>query len=309
MQRPVLRGLMRPITPSHFTFGGEALQIFNKSNGGARDMSERTQIVSVGGVDLATRIDGEAGRPWIVLSNSLAGRYEAWDLQIPLLTQTHQVLRYDTRGHGRSASPPGPYTFKDLTGDMLGLMDRFGIGHADLLGLSMGGMTALGLAIEHPDRIGRVICCDGRADAVPPFVASWDARIAAIREAGGMLGIVPFTIERWFTPKFRDSHPEVVQATIDMILTTKPDGYIACAAALKQLDYKPLLGTIKARVLYICGAQDQAAPPAVMRDMAALTPRAAYAEVDPGAHVCNVENPEGFNRILESWLGGCNNAG
>jgi 3-oxoadipate enol-lactonase len=147
-----------------------------------------------------------------------------------------------------------------------------------------------------------VVCCDARADAIPPFVASWDARIAALRAAGGMPGVVAFTIERWFTPAFRGRRPEIVQATADMILSTNADGYIGCAAALKQLDYKRRLGAIKAPVLYICGAQDQASPPAAMRDMAAVTPGATYAEVDPGAHICNIENPDGFNGILAAWL-------
>jgi 3-oxoadipate enol-lactonase len=100
--------------------------------------------VSVSGVDLATHVDGEQGRPWIVLSNSLAADYSNWDSQVSLLTQSFRVLRYDTRGHGRSSAPEGPYTFEHLTGDVLGLMDQYGIEKASFLGLSMGGMTGLG---------------------------------------------------------------------------------------------------------------------------------------------------------------------
>ena len=112
-----------------------------------------TQTVSVSGVNIATYIDGEQGRPWIVLSNSLASDYSSWDDQLSLLTQNFRVLRYDTRGHGRNAATEGPYTFEHLTGDVLGLKDHYGIEKANLLGLSMGGMTGLGAAIEHPSRI------------------------------------------------------------------------------------------------------------------------------------------------------------
>ena len=66
------------------------------------------QTVSVSGVNIATYTDGEQGRPWIVLSNSLASDYSSWDDQLVLLTQNFRVLRYDTRGHGRSAAPEGP---------------------------------------------------------------------------------------------------------------------------------------------------------------------------------------------------------
>jgi 3-oxoadipate enol-lactonase len=125
------------------------------------------QTVSVSGVDIATYIDGEQGRPWIVLSNSLASDYSSWDDQLSLLTQNFRVLRYDTRRRGRSAAPEGPYTFEHLTGDVRGLMDHYRIEKANFLGLSMGGITGLGVAIEHPSRIARLICCDALGCTAP----------------------------------------------------------------------------------------------------------------------------------------------
>src|SRR5690606_37371636 len=139
------------------------------------------------------------------------------------------------------------------------------------------GMTMLGLAIAHPDRVNRVICCDARADAVPPFVDSWNARIASIREAGGMEPIVDFSLERWFTEDYRKANPDEIAFAAGMIRATAPEGYIACAEALKLLDYKRHLHLIKAPALFICGAQDMAAAPAVMQEMASLTPNGSYA--------------------------------
>ena len=173
------------------------------------------QTVSLSGVDIATYVDGEPGRPWIVLSNSLAADSSSWEHQLSLLTQNFRVLRYDTRGHGRSSVPEGPYTFEHLTGDVLGLMDHYGIEKADFLGLSMGGMTGLGLAIDHPSRVTRLICCDARSDAPPPFVDNWTARIASVESAGNMAPVAAFNKERWFTPAFIASHPQVIDKTID----------------------------------------------------------------------------------------------
>ncbi len=113
--------------------------------------------------------------PWIILSNSLASTHESWRFQVPLLSSAYRVLRYDLRGHGASSST-GPYTFDILVADVICLMDHYGIAKADILGLSMGGMTALGLAIDHPGRVGRVICCDARSGSIPPLV---DARTPA----------------------------------------------------------------------------------------------------------------------------------
>ena len=158
-----------------------------------------TQTVSVSGVNIATYIDGEQGRPWIVLSNSLASNYCSWDDQLSLLTQNFRVLRYDTRGYGRHTATEGPYTFEHLTGDVLGLMDHYGIEKANLLGLSMGGMTGLGAAIEHPSRIACLICCDARSDAPPRFVDNWTARIASVESAGNLEHVAALTKARWFT--------------------------------------------------------------------------------------------------------------
>ena len=257
-----------------------------------------TQTVSVSGVNIATYIDGEQGRPWIVLSNSLASDYSSWDDQLSLLTQNFRVLRYDTRGHGRSAAPEGPYTFDHLTGDVLGLMDHYGIEKANFLGLSMGGMTGLGVAIEHPSRIARLICCDARSDAPPPFVDNWTARIASVESAGNLEPVAAFNKGRWFTPAFIASHPYVVDKVMKMILATSTRGYIGCARALQKLDYKRHLGRIECPTLFVCGAQDGATPPAVMREMTGLVGGAAIDLVDPGAHICNIENPEGFNTIV-----------
>jgi 3-oxoadipate enol-lactonase len=260
------------------------------------------QTVSVNGVELASCVDGEEGRPWIVLSNSLAADHTSWDGQLPLLAQHFRVLRYDTRGHGLSAAPDGPYTFEQLTGDALGLMDHFGVASAAFLGLSMGGMTGLGLAIDHPDRITRLVCCDARSDAPPAFVDNWTARIASVETAGAMAPIAAFNKERWFTPSFAAAGSAAVEKAIAMILATDIRGYVGCARALQKLDYKRSLSRIACPTLFVCGAQDAAAPPAVMREMAGLVPGADFRLVDPGAHLCNMENPEGFNAIVGAWL-------
>lgn len=263
---------------------------------------DSARTVSVKGVEIATRVDGQEGAPWVVLSNSLAADYNSWDDQILLLTQRFRVLRYDTRGHGRSSAPEGPYNFEDLTGDVLGLLDEYGVREATFMGLSMGGMTGLGLAIDHPERITRLVCCDARSDAPPAFVDNWTARIKSVTDAGDMEPIASFNRERWFTQGFIASHPEVVEKAMNMVRATSTRGYVGCARALQKLDYKRHLGRIACPTLFLCGAQDGAAPPSVMQEMAGLVPGAAFKLVDPGAHVCNMENPAGFNAAVEEWL-------
>jgi len=254
--------------------------------------------VDAGGVALSAQVDGAAGKPWLLLSNSLAADLSMWDDQIATLTVTHRVLRYDTRGHGASAAPAGPYSFDELVADMVAVLDHVGADKADVMGLSLGGMTALGLGLAEPGRVRRMVVCDARADAPPPFVQSWADRIAAIR-AGGMAAVVDGTLARWFTPGVE---PSVLARARAMILGTSPTGYEGCAGALKRLDYLRHLGRMAVPLRYVVGAEDLGAPPAVMRAMAEATPGASFVEIPGTAHLPNMENPAAFAAALVDFL-------
>ena len=264
-------------------------------------MSGETVMVDRGGFKLAAYVSGRESGPWIVLSNSVGATAAMWKPQLPLLEKHYRVLRYDARGHGESDAPKGPYSFPDLVGDIIGLMDHFEIGKADYMGLSLGGMTGLGLVLAHPDRIGRFVCCDARADASPPFLAMWDSRMAAIR-SGGMEAILAPTLERWFRPDFAERDPQLYAEAQEMVLATDPDGYIACAEALKTLDYLDELKAIMVPTLYVVGADDAGATPSTMKDMAERTPGAAYAEIPGAAHISNMEQPAAFDRAIAGFL-------
>ncbi len=203
--------------------------------------------VDRGGFRLAAYIDGQGeGAPWIILSNSLGAAAMMWEPQLELLGKRYRILRYDTRGHGASDAPTGPYSFEDLVGDVIALADHFGIARASYMGLSLGGMTGLGLAIHHAGRFERVVCCDARADNPPAFVQSWDDRGAAI-DKGGLAAILGMTMERWFVESWRQAHPEALHRFEDAFLATSPTGYRGCAEALKtaqlsegsRLDHHP----------------------------------------------------------------------
>ncbi|MEM7446170.1 MAG: 3-oxoadipate enol-lactonase [Pseudomonadota bacterium] len=258
--------------------------------------------IAVNGVDLLTQLDGPEDGSWLVLSNSLATTNAMWDPQIDLLTQKYRVLRYDSRGHGGSSAPPAPYSFDDLTADVIGLLDHFGIAKCSFMGLSMGGMTGLGLALDHADRIERLVCCDARADAPPPFVQGWTDRIAIIREKGTS-ALVNGSLERWFTDAFRAGSPDAVATATAMISGTSDEGYIGCAQAISQLDYLRRLPNMTIPALYVVGKQDMGAPSEAMAAMAAATPGAEFAEIDPAGHIANWENPGDFNAAIAPFLG------
>jgi len=258
-------------------------------------------MVQGAGGAIRTQIDGPAGAPWVVLSNSLGASLAMWDPQVPALAATHQVLRYDTRGHGGSATVGAPFTMADLVADAVAVMDAHGVAQADFVGLSMGGMTGLGLALAHPARLNRLVCADARADAPEAFRVSWDARIAKVA-AGGLGAIIDATLDGWLTEEFRVANPDVVAKVRDMVLANDPAGYAGCCAALKTLDYFKDLGGITVQTLYVCGDQDKGAAPDVMRAMAAATPGASFVVIPDAAHVANLNAPDAFNAALRAFL-------
>lgn len=253
------------------------------------------------GVTLNTKVDGDDSKPWIILSNSLGADLSMWDPQIAALTDEYRVLRYDTRGHGASDTPEGPYSFDDLVGDVIALMDAAEIEKAAFMGLSMGGMTGLGLALDHRDRIARVVCADGRADAPPAFRDMWDGRIAAV-EGGGLDAIVDGTLASWLTEEWRDANPDALGKVRRMVLGNDAVGYVNCCLALKRLDYLRRLGNVKIPVLFVGGDRDMGAAPEVMQAMADATPGGVYRIVADAAHVANINAPEVFNEAVSDFL-------
>ncbi len=257
--------------------------------------------VLAGSASLAVAVDGAEGLPWLIVSNSLATNKSMWDDQLADLMRLRRVVRYDTRGHGVSSAPAGAYDFAGLTADVIAIMDHLRIAQADVLGLSLGGMTALGLGLDHPDRINKVICCSARADFPPAAIAAWDDRIKAVSD-GGMAAVVEGTLGRWFTEATHKERPAVVERARQMILSTSVAGYCGCVQALKGLDYLRRLPQLRKPALFVAGASDSSAPPAAMREMAANTAGACYLEIPNAAHIANMENVALFNQAVFDFL-------
>ncbi len=261
------------------------------------------QRATANGIEIAYCVDGEEAKPWLVLSNSLATDHRMWEFQLETLKQTHRLLRYDTRGHGQSQATDGAYSFELLVGDLIGLMDTLDIETADVLGLSLGGMTALGLALDHPERVNRLICCDCRADAPALYADFWRDRIEVARKEG-LSALVDGTLERWLTDAFRSeptNRPNVELAR-DMILSASVDGFCGCAAALTTLDFLTLLTEITTPTLCVVGSDDLAAPPDVMKAMAEVLPNGQVTVIENAAHVSNLNASAQFNEIVSGWL-------
>jgi 3-oxoadipate enol-lactonase len=253
-------------------------------------------------VDVHHVIDGPDDGPVVVLSNSIGSNLHMWDRQVkPLVEHGFRVVRYDTRGHGGSPVPSGPYLIEDIGADVLALLDRLDIGSAHFVGLSLGGMTGLWLGQATPDRIrGLVLCC---TSARPGNRQMWIDRAAKAR-AEGLAEISEGSIGRWFTAAWIEANPEQAQRMRQMTAGSPDEGYAACCETLADLNLVPDLPKIAAPTLVISGADDKALPPEHGKVIADGIPGARFEVVDRAAHLGNVEQAAEFTRLITKHLEG-----
>ncbi|MDY7099585.1 MAG: 3-oxoadipate enol-lactonase [Actinomycetota bacterium] len=245
-------------------------------------------------------VDGPVDAPVVVLSNSLGTDHTMWDPQVEALARTHRVVRYDTRGHGRSPAPDGPYSIDDLAADVLALLDRLGVERASFCGLSLGGMTGMALGRVAPERFDRFVLLCTAAKLGPP--AAWRDRAALVR-AKGTDAVTDGTVGRWFTPAFVQERPEVVEQFVTNLRACADEGYAACCEAIVGLDELDSLAAVTQPTLVIAGADDPATPPEHAEAIVERMPDARLAVVERAAHIANVERPDEVTALVVEHLG------
>jgi len=256
--------------------------------------------VRVDGLRFRCRVDGEEGAPWIVFSNSLLTDLSLWDEQVAALADEFRILRYDQRGHGGTEVPESPATIDQLVADAAALLDAFAIPRAAFVGISLGAATALGIAARLPERIARVVACDGQARTPPGGAAAWQQRIDLAAEKG-MEGLVEPTVRRWFPPSFVAADGAGLNRVRAMIHDTPFGGFVVCARALQNFDLTPALPDLAQPVLLVVGEADGALPQ-TMRAMQAQIPDCELAVIPGAGHLVNIQEPDLFNRALSPFL-------
>jgi 3-oxoadipate enol-lactonase len=251
----------------------------------------------VNGTELYYEVSGKESAPWLVLSHSLACNVRMWDPQVAAFKDRYRILNYDMRGHGQSAAPKGPYTLEMLADDVLGLMRELKIERCKFIGLSIGGMIGQTLALKAAKHFEKMVLADTGHTQPPEALKQWEERIQ-IANSKGMKALVPSTMERWFTPAFRESPP--AKKIADIIAATPVAGYVGCGQAIMKLNTTARLKDIKMPVLAITGEADPAAPGT--KYIGEHLPGAKFVSIAQAAHIANIEQPEKFNQALREFL-------
>jgi 3-oxoadipate enol-lactonase len=257
----------------------------------------------INGNDVAYAIEpgARAGRPWMVFSHSLASDHSMWWPQVDTFAADYNVLRYDTRGHGASDAPEGPYTLEQLGDDLLQLLAKLDIERCHYVGLSMGGMIGQAAVLRDPRPFASLVLADTSSRIPPELHPVWEQRIAAASTPAGVGAVAPATLERWFTAPFREREPQTVARIDRLIRSTPVAGYVGCSRAIMQLNFTSRLEQITCPVLVLVGDKDPGTPPAMAEEIAGAIKGAKLELIPDAAHFANVEQPGRFNSLIQRF--------
>ncbi|MGI9520687.1 MAG: 3-oxoadipate enol-lactonase [Hyphomicrobiaceae bacterium] len=257
------------------------------------------QSIRANGINMAYRFDGPEGAPVVMLSNSLMSNHTMWDPQVPILTEAFRVLRYDTRGHGATDAPEGPYSIKLLAEDVVALLDALDIERVHFAGLSMGGMIGQYLGANHADHIQSLLLCDTASEM--PTREMWNDRISMAQDQG-IAALLDSTLKRWFTEPFLNNNKSSVEKVAEMIRTTGAQGYIACASAVRDMSQTAILSQINLPTIIIVGEDDPACTVEQSRILEQHIDGAELIILKEASHLSNIEQTDAFNTAMMKFL-------
>lgn len=241
---------------------------------------------------------GPTRGPVVLFAHSVGCDLTLWDGPFQTLAQRCHVIRYDSRGHGRSDAPPGDYRLDRLASDAFAVLDWAGAARADICGLSLGGSVAMALFLSVPDRIRSLILANSSARMGDP--AAWQTRMDTARR-DGMDAMADFAMTRFFSEAFLSTHPDTVARFRRVFASTSADGYAGCCAVLRDSDFRPDLPRIDAPTLVVTG-RDDVPIPAADGEFFCRQIKNAQAVCLPTGHLSAVERPDLFSGMLEQWI-------
>ena len=231
-----------------------------------------------------------ASRPRIALIHSLALDQSIWDGVVPLLTQHADVLTYDCRGHGRSGRPKMKFTLELFAADLARLLDHVNWPRVALAGCSMGGCVAQAFAGVYADRVQALALIDTTAWYGPTAPKDWRER-AATAATKGLQALSAFQATRWVSDAFREAHPQLIRANLDVFLANDIDCYAATCEMLGDADLRHYQSSLRMPTSVVVGEEDYATPVAMSEQIQKALPDAMLSVLPKVRHLTPIECP------------------
>jgi len=257
--------------------------------------------IDVNGITMHYELEGPESAPVVTLSHSLATDLSMWNPQMAVLKSGYRVLRYDTRGHGGTNAPEGPYTLEQLAEDAKALLQALGIPKTHFMGISMGGMIGQILALKTPGMLRTLILCDTSSRIPEEALPVWEERIG-LAQKQGMDALVESTMERWFTASFRAKPIPVIEEVRAMIRTTPLKGYVGCSRAIMKLNLTERLSEIALPTLIVVGEEDPGTPVAASQAIHKQIKGSELVILKSAAHLSNIEQQDAFITVVLDFL-------
>ncbi len=248
------------------------------------------------------QFDNPAGAETVVLLHGLGSSLDSWHYQLPdLAAAGYRILRIDQRGFGGSTYPGGALRFGDMAADLAGLLGFLGLEKVHLVGISMGGLTALQFATHHRPHLQKIVLVNTFASLQPDnfsqFVYFYFRLLMA--HTLGVSAQADAVARRIFQ---RPEQAALRQKLIADIRRADPRAYRGALRAIKNFDARPALAAIAVPALVITGADDSTVHPQRQRDLAALLPNARQVVIPAANHAVIVDQPQIFNQVLLDFL-------
>ena len=244
-----------------------------------------------------------AGSPPLVLVHGLADDHRAWRKALPQLALRHRVILYDCRGHGGTSLGQADSSLRQLAGDLVALLDALEIERAHLCGFSLGGTIVMRTAIDHPERVARLLPV-ATSSRVGRAAADWYAARAKMVRSGAPE--LKATLEQDCRDVYGNAPGEFADGwLIRSQSTADPRGYGNACAAMAALNAEPLdpqLPSIQAPTLVVCADRDQLCPPRAAEIIRDGIPGSRMELIEGSGHPVPVEKPKRLAELILEFV-------
>lgn len=258
------------------------------------------QIAQLDDVNIAYQLSGPRDAPVVLLSHCFSADHRFWDAHLPAC-EGLRVLRYDTRGHGSSGRPEGPYSLDMLAGDVIGLLDALAIEYVHFVGVSMGGMIAQTVALAHPERLTSLALVNTMPTYNDEQRVAWRER-AALAVRDGIEAVHDDLMKRWFSDAAITNEIAGYRYMRDALRNFSSQSFASVVAAMCEIDTLGHLAQIKTPTMVVAAPEDPGVPARISQTLADEIVGAALHWLSPARHLASLEHVDTFNTLLRAHL-------
>ncbi|NOY56029.1 MAG: alpha/beta hydrolase [Actinobacteria bacterium] len=238
----------------------------------------------------------------VILGHGMGGSHAVWYQQVAFLAPRYRVVTWDQRGFGRSTRITGDIGPVPSVGDMARLLDHLDIDRAHIVGQSMGGWSALGFAIDHPDRTISLVLADTTAGIFTPQIRRTLDDYGREIAAGPPTDRLALGLHPAIGSQLLDEDPAHSFLYTQLGSLTEPPPPMEIIPLLMTTDHTDRAAQVKARTLFVVGERDPIFPPPLIESAAGFIDGSEVAVVENTGHSPYFERPARWNDIVAGFL-------